>query len=249
MNRIVLAWIALAGFLAGCAGGDDPSPAAAPTPSPVEIGFFSGGECPPAPYDDLPDDAGCATAASDGDARLTVYALLDDEAKPRAWRVRLAGEGAEIDQNLREANVWSYPRALGATDIDRDGEREWWLKVADYGSHGAAWGGLHVFVVRGGALVPVTFEGEPLTVDFGGISRLGQGAVCRDGRLVLLRVWARDRQNTRWWVSERTLEIEEGRARLVDTRRRTIAVDSYTDPSLVRNYRVRCDGTTFTPFD
>lgn len=253
MNRKMVAAIALVCSIAGACGGDDAG-VAAPTPTPArspsdEPEFFSGGECPATPYPGLPEGSGCVTSVADDGARLFVYALLDGKSKPRTWRVRLVEGSREIDQRLREANVWSYPRALGATDVEGDGRREWWIKVADYGSHGAAWGGLDVYLVRRGALRPITFEGRPLTVDFGGISRLGQGAVCRDGDLVLLRVWARDRQNTRWWVSERTLELDGGRARFAGRRQRTIVVDGYTDPDLVRNYRVECHGTTLTPFD
>lgn len=249
LARAALSLLTCAVSIAGCARDDGAAPASTSPPEVVEPEFLNGGECPPSPYPELPGDAGCVTSAVDAGDRLLVYARLDRDDMPRTWRVRLTSERGEIDQRLRESNVWSYPHAFGATDVNRDGDREWWIKVADYGSHGAAWGGLDLYLVEGGSLVPVTYAGEPLTVDFGGISRLGQGAVCRDGALVLLRTWALDRHNTRWAVSERRLELDGGRARFTGRRQHEIEVDSYTDPDLVRNYRVECYGTTFTPFD
>lgn len=184
-----------------------------------------------------------------GGQELLVYALLDSNARPRTWRLRLSGRGDEIDQRLRRGKAISYPRAVGVTDLDDDRRSEWWVKVADYGSHGAAWAGLNLFLSKSGALEPVTYEGEPLTVDFGGISRLGEGAVCRGGDLVVVRVWALDRQNTHWRISERRYELDGTRARFVGRGSRVLVVESYADPELARNYRVRCDGHTFTPFD
>ncbi len=232
-------------LLAACSRGGD---AAAPEPRVVDPEFVNGAECPPSRHDDLPEDAGCVSSVVLGDQRLRVYALLGRDGKPRLWRLRFTSDGDDVDRRLRAGNVTSYPRALGATDVDSDGTPEWWIKVRDYASHGAAWAGLNLFVFAGGALVPVTYEGAPLTIDFGGISRLGEGATCRDDRLVALRVWARDRQNTRWWVSERTYELDGTRATLVGKRRRFLEIDTYSDPRLARNYRVECDGSTFTPY-
>ncbi len=211
--------------------------------------FVNGGDCPLSRHPDLPADAGCVSSVTEGAQTLLVYALLDSDAKPRKWRLRMTGAGLEVDQRLRAGNVTSYPRAMGVTDLDDDRQPEWWVKVADYASHGAPWAGLNLFVSTAGALRPVTYEGEPLTINFGGISRMGEGAVCRDGYLVVLRAWTFDRQNTRWRVSERRYELEGTRARLLDRQRRSLVVESYTDPDLVRNYRVQCDGSTFTPFD
>jgi hypothetical protein len=216
---------------------------------PADPEFINGGECPASRHDDLPDDAGCVSTVERAGERLVVYALLDRDAKPRSWRLRFDSGERETDRRLRAGNVTSYPRAIGATDLDSNGEPEWWVKVRDYASHGAAWAGLHLLVGDGdGGLAPVAYERQPLTVNFGGISRLGEGATCRDGDLVTLRVWARDRQNTRWWVSERRYAIDGGRATLVEKRRRSLVIESYADPDLARNYRVECDGQTFTPY-
>ncbi|HEX2195867.1 MAG TPA: hypothetical protein VHJ76_02985 [Actinomycetota bacterium] len=231
-----------------CAETDGGGERTAPSPA-AEPEFVNGGECPPAGHAELPEDAGCVSSVVSDDDRLVVYALLNRTRKPRLWRIRLTTQGHEIDRRLRAGNVTSYPRAVGATDLDSDGRTEWWVKTADYASHGAAWAGLTLFVVDDGALVPVESEGRPLTVNFGGISRLGEGATCRDGDLVVLRVWARDRQNERWWISERRYALDGTRARLLDRRRRSLVIESYADPDLARNYQVNCDGQTFTPFD
>lgn len=235
-------------MLASCSSGRRAAePAATPSPA-ADPEFINGGECPPSSHEELPSDAGCVSSVVEGDESLLVYALLDRAAKPRLWRLRFASGERSLDRRLRAGNVTSYPRALGATDVDADGTPEWWVKVADYASHGAAWAGLNLFVFTGDALEPVTHEGEPLTINVGGISRLGEGATCRDGRLVALRVWARDRQNTRWWISERTFELDGTRARLIDRRRRPLEIETYSDPRLAHNYRVECDGKTFTPY-
>ncbi|HEV2756573.1 MAG TPA: hypothetical protein VG318_12455 [Actinomycetota bacterium] len=233
-------------LLSGCAQDRD---AQAPRPTPAaEPEFVNGGECPASRHDELPPDAGCVSSVTEAGERLLVYALVDAEDKPRSWWMRFSSGGDSVGQRLRAGHVTSYPRAVGVTDLDDDGRREWWVKVVDYASHGAPWAGLNVFLFEGDGLSPVTYEGRPLAVDFGGISRLGEGAACRGGDLVVLRVWALDRQNTRWRVSERTYDLEGTRARLVDREQRLLVVDSYTDPDLVRNYRVQCDGSTFTPF-
>ena len=229
-----------------CGGSGEPTPARGGPAAEPE--FVNGQPCPASRHAELPDDAGCVSSATREDERLLVYALLGRGDRPRSWRLRFESGGAETDRRLRAGNVTSYPRALGATDLNSDGTAEWWVKVADYASHGAAWAGLNLFVPAGDALTPVTFEGEPLTINFGGISRLGEGAECRGGELVALRVWARDRQNTKWWISERRFEITGTTARLLGRRRVPLVIETYSDPDLARNYRVECDGRTFTPY-
>ena len=245
--RRVTAWALVCVLsLAACGGSDGPAPAR--TGPPAEPEFVNGQPCPASRHAELPDDAGCVSSATRGDQRLLVYALLNRAEKPRSWRLRFESGDTETDRRLRAGNVTSYPRALGATDLNSDGSAEWWVKVADYASHGAAWAGLNLFVPTGDALSPVTFEGEPLTINFGGISRLGEGAECRDGELVALRVWARDRQNTKWWISERRFEVTGTTATLLGRRRVSLEIENYADPDLARNYRVECDGETFTPY-
>lgn len=251
MNRVLraaLLTLAVALVAAACAGDEGPREPAARVPEAADPEFINGGECPASRHEDLPAAAGCVSTVVNGDETLRVYAVLDEEAKPRAWRVRLDGGGRDVDQRLRAGNVASYPRAVGVTDLDDDGVPEWWVKTADYASHGAPWAGLSLFVADGSALARVTYDGEPLTINFGGISRLGEGAACRDGHLVTLRAWTLDRQNRHWKVSERRFRLAGATARLVDKKRYSLDVESYTDPDLQRNYRVECDGSTFTPF-
>lgn len=245
--RRVTAWQLLCVLvLVACGGADQPAPA---RPGPLaDPEFVNGQECPPSRHAELPDDAGCVSSATREDERLLVYALLDSAAKPRSWRLRFESGDAATDRRLLAGNVTSYPRALGATDLNSDGSVEWWIKVADYASHGAAWAGLNLFVSAGDGLTPVTYEGEPLTINFGGISRLGEGAECRGDELVALRVWARDRQNTKWWVSERRYAITGTTATFLGRRRVPLVIETYSDPDLARNYRVECGGQTFTPY-
>jgi hypothetical protein len=243
-------FVLVAVLLAACSGESAPQPPEAEaTSSPSDPPFVNGSPCPASAHDELPEDAGCVSSVTGEGEQLLVYALLDPEDMPRRWRIRLSRDGEAVDQRLRAGNVTSYPRAVGVTDLNDDGDREWWVKTADYASHGAPWAGLSIFLATGDELARVTYKGEPLVVNFGGITKLGEGAVCRDGRLVVLRAWTLDRQNKHWRVSERTYELAGTRARFVGRTRRSFAVESYTDPDLVENYRVSCDGSTFTPFD
>jgi hypothetical protein len=247
-RRAAVLALAVAVVTAACARDEErPGPAAA-SPEAADPEFINGGDCPASRHDDLPAGAGCVSTVGKGDETLRVYAVLDDEAKPRAWRLRLDGGERDVDQRLRAGNVASYPRAVGVTDLNDDGVPEWWVKTADYASHGAPWAGLSLFVPDGSSLARVRYEGEPFTVNFGGISRLGEGAACRDGLLVTLRAWTLDRQNRHWKVSERRFRLEGATVHLVDKQRRSLDVESYTDPDLQRNYRVECDGATFTTF-
>ena len=205
---------------------------------------MNGGVCSPAGAG-FPSGTGCLTTVNDGDATLSVYARLNEDAKPRAWRIRLVHEGQGIDQPLRAGNEFSYPRAVGASDVDLDGRQEWWVKVLDLAGHGAPWARLNLFFVADDALIPLTSDGEPFPINYGGISRFGEGAACRDGRLVLLRAEAQDPRNTRWTVSERSFEIEGTTATFAGRREASLSIQGYNDPDLNPYYRVDCDGFSY----
>ncbi|HWL65995.1 MAG TPA: hypothetical protein VNP73_08475, partial [Actinomycetota bacterium] len=162
--------------------------------------------------------------------------------RPREWWVRLESGDLVIDRPLHAGNAYSYPRALGASDLDGDGRFEWWIKVVDYTSHGAPWSGANVFFVQDEALVPLKVDGKPLDINFGGIARLGEGAACRDNRLVLLRAEAQNRRNTRWSVSERSFELDGDEARLVERDEDLLRIGGYNDPDLDPYYEIDCNG-------
>jgi hypothetical protein len=210
--------------------------------------FVNGGDCPPSSDARLPNDAGCVSTVSAGEGQLSVYALLGSDGRPESWRLHLSSDGLEIDQELHAGTEFSYPRAVGGVDVDGDGDPEWWVKVMDYASHGAPWSGLHLFFQEGTDLVPLAYESEPLTINFGGISRLGEGALCRGGALVLLRAEALDRQNTRWRTSERLFSLDGPRADLVRRTQDVLEIEDYNDPDLDPYYRVTCEGKVFTTF-
>ncbi|MFN2388092.1 MAG: hypothetical protein ABR575_00590 [Actinomycetota bacterium] len=216
-------------------------------PSGSGSAFVNGGDCPPAAGDRLPGRAGCASTVVAVDGTLVVYALVDAASRPRSWRVRLTSDAGEIDRRLDAGNEYSYPRAVGSSDVDGDGRQEWWIKVADFTSHGAPWSSLNVFFARRDRLVPLTWDGQPLGVNFGGIARLGEGAECRGARLVLLRAEARDRRNTRWRTSERTFSIHGTRARLEYRRQGLLVIEDYNDPDLDPYYRVDCAAFVHPP--
>ncbi|MDQ4059371.1 MAG: hypothetical protein M3124_09650 [Actinomycetota bacterium] len=232
-----------------CAGekSDAPSP---PRPrlttpaSPSPRGFGNGGPCPRAEDPSLPPRAGCVTTAVMGDETLVVYARLDREDEPRSWHLRLTG-GPAIDQPLDAGNPYSYPYAVGSTDVDADGRPEWWVKVMDFTSHGAPWSSLNLFVERHGSLAAVSSKGEPLGVNVGGIARLGEGARCEDGRLVLLRAEARNPRNTRWTTSERSFTLRGSNAILIGRSNGMLVIDDYNDPDLDPYYRITCEELRF----
>lgn len=234
-------------LLVACSDGSPTLPGDPPaSPSPSETAFSDQGVCPPSSDPALPANAGCVTRVEEGSEILQVYGLLDDESLPRRWRARLTSDQGEIDRPLNFGN--DYPRAAGASDVDGDGRPEWWVKTANFASHGAPWSQLLLFFVRDGSLIPLRLEGEPLGINYGGISRLGEGARCRPGRLILLRAEAKNVRNTRWVTSERTFRIEGTKATLEGREEGVLRIDNYNDPDLDPYFMVDCYGTKLTPF-
>ena len=241
MKRLGLWLVALILALAGCSP-DEATPSVTATPSPPR--FVNGGDCLP-DVDDLHPRAGCVTSTHTDDSSLFVYALVGKDDRPRGWRFRYRSDGREIDEPLEAGNPFSYPRAIAAIDVNADGIEEWVIKNTDLASHGTNWQRLELFTLLGDELVPVVLDGEPLWVNVGGPSRLGEGARCDDGRFVLLRVWAVNRQNTEWNYSERLYEIEGSKARFIRRREGELTLTDYNDPKLDPYYRLECDGYVY----
>lgn len=210
-----------------------------PTPQPTAT-FFNGGECPSEKSDRLHPKAGCVTTASGSQGTLSIYALVGGDARPRGWRIHLETGESVIDRVLEAGNQFNYPRAIAAIDVNSDGRDEWLIKNTDLASHGTNWQRLELFAVENDDLVPVMLEDEPLWVNVGGPSRLGEGARCDEGGFVLLRVEAENRINTVWSYSERFFEIEGHAAELIDRREGTLRLTDYNDPDLDPYYSVTC---------
>jgi hypothetical protein len=213
---------------------------------PVEAAFVNGGDCPPARDPSLPAGTGCVSVVTKDNFEVAVYASLDPMDRPGSWHVRLTGPDEEIVERL-DAGA-DYPRAVGASDVDLDGRFEWWVQLGDYASHGAPWAYVNLFFHEDGELVPLTFEDKRRAINYGGISRLGEGAECRDGDLVILRAEAKDIQNSRWRVIETTFSIEGHKATAVERNEDTVVVDNYVDPKIRRYFRIDCYGDSFLPF-
>ena len=230
-----------------CAGSSDEgraSSGASPSQSLPE--FTSGLECPPAPEElSLDEAAGCVTVAEgdvegDGDPeRLLVYALLDPDRFPDAWRIRIERSDDPLDQRLDAGTPTSYPRAVGGADVDGDGHDEWFVKVLNLAGHGASWGVVNVFRLNERFEV-VTFEGQPMLLYVGGISRTGEGIACREDALVQLRAEARNVRNTNWDVSARYFDISDGSAELLRREEDVLRLSDYNDPDLNRYYELNC---------
>lgn len=214
-------------------------------PVPSETSFVNGGECDAAVEPGLPSTAGCVTSVASGNEVLFVYALLNDRSRPRKWRLRLTSNGRDIDQPLRAGSDFSYPRAVGASDVDLDGRPEWWVKVMDLAGHGTAWARLNLFFVRGDGLTALSSEGTPLAINYGGISRFGEGAECKTGRLVLLRAEAQNPRNTRWTVSTRPFQLRGASATPLGRSETSLQIEDYNDPDLDPYYRITCGAFVF----
>ena len=207
-------------------------------PTPIE--FVNGGECPPAPSGDFPEDSGCWSQVGSTRETVAVYAIVGRDSRPLRWRIHYESDEMSIDQPLKAGNPFSYPRAIGPIDVEGDGSREWLIKTVDLASHGTNWQRLQLFIVERDRLTPLQYEGEPLSINVGGTSRMGEGGRCDDGRFVLLRTEAEDRQNTIWWFSERELEIEGIEATLITRREGELRLSDYNDPELDPYYSVEC---------
>ncbi|MEA2476385.1 MAG: hypothetical protein QOC87_584 [Actinomycetota bacterium] len=234
--------------LVSCARSEAPhkSSLSAVAPAPT---FVNGGRCGPSSDSRVPADAGCVTSIAAGDQRLYVYAQTGSDDLPKSWRIRLVtGQRVLVDRPLHAGNVTSYPRVIAATDVDQDGDADWWVKVRDYTSHGAPWAGMNLFVGIDDSIAPLRYQGSPLVIDFGGISRRGNGAACLDGDLVLLQADAQNRLNTKWAISQVRFSISRARAKLVRRTRGTLVIHGYNDPDLDPYYEVRCYGTNFSVF-
>ncbi|MGH2699909.1 MAG: hypothetical protein ACRDJL_12030 [Actinomycetota bacterium] len=228
------------------------SPRASARPEPLPTDFVSGEPCDPLDVDRLPANAGCATEVegdADGDGssdRLTVYARLGDDRHPRSWRLRLQTAAGASDQPLDAGSRFSYPRAVGAADVDGDGRSEWFVKTLDLAGHGTSWKQLNMFVLRGDRLAIVTHEGQPLALRVGGITRMGEGVGCRDGRLVLLRAEARNVRNTRWETSARSFELEGPETRFAERTQGRLNLSDYNDPDLNPFYQLNCGALSYS---
>lgn len=244
MSRFLL-FLAVGAILAASCEGGDPPLVGAPAPLATEATFANGGECPDARDPSLPVRTGCVSVVRRGGATFQVFARLDRDHRPESWWMRLIEGDEQIDRRLDAGNVSSYPRAVGVTDLNGDGRVEWWVKVADFTSHGAPWSQMNLFVRDQETLTNVQLDGAPLGVNYGGIARLGEGASCSDGNIVLLRAEARDRRNTRWRTIERTVSVEGDRATLVHRSEGVLVIEDYNDPALDAYYRIDCAGFVY----
>lgn len=233
--------------LAGCSGVQ--SDVTEPVGIPREM--INGEPCPPAGQS-LPTTAGCETSVGgdfDGDGeddRATVYAELDDDLMPRSWRLRVSTDsGPRIDRALNSGTRFSYPRAVGSTDVQGDGRDELFVKVGDQLYHSGATRVLNMFVLDEDEMIPVTSGGAPLPLRVGGIWRFAEGAECRRGRMVLLRAETRNTPNTRWWYSERHYALERSRAKIVERREDLLRIPHYYDPLLDRFFELNCGDLSF----
>ncbi len=197
----------------------------------------------------LPDDAGCATslvADADGDGdddTLWVHARVDANGIPVSWHVTLQTE-QETTRPL-DTSPRTFPRAAAAADVDDDGRSEWFVKTLDLAGHGTAWQQLSIFQLVRGDLRIVSLDDEPFRVRVGGVSRMGEGIACRNGRLQVLRTEARNVRNTRWRTSIRTYRLRRSEVRLTRTRRGVLELSDYNDADLDPYYRLECDGVVY----
>lgn len=240
-------------LLPGCAHGDSLRMEPALTPLPSPTGFVNGGTCERASSRDLPPGSGCATSVlGDVDAdgvedTVTVFAGLRPDGRPDSWRLMVTTATAAVEQELDAGTDFSYPRAVGLVDIDGDARSELFVKTFDLTGHGTPWQNLNVFSVHEGRVKVVSYEGEPLPIRVGGISRMGEGATCDGGNLILLRAEAKNVRNTHWSTSERRFRVHGSRARFIDRKARRLILTDYNDPALDPFYRLECGDVSYPP--
>ena len=239
-HRIVLFLVCMAA-ISGCSSAEQSRPSSSSTAT-SSGEFINGGPCPESDLGGLGDDVGCVTTAHSDDETLFVYAIVDGDSLPKRWRIRYETDASEIDQPLDAGNPFSYPRALAAIDVNDDSTDEWLIKSVDLAGHGTNCQRLQIFIPDDEGLNPVIYEGEPLFANVGGTSRLGEGARCEDGHLVLLRTEAENRINTIWSYSERVLDITGARAEFITRREGRLRLKDYNDPDLDPYYRLECGG-------
>ena len=244
IHRVAVAGLLSALALGACSNDPDRT-SRGPDPAPVETTFVNGGDCPPSEKAVLPRNAGCVSTVTASGEELIVYARLNDSSRPKGWHIALSSGGEIVDQVLHAGNDFSYPRVVGSSDVNGDGRAEWWVRVVDYTSHGAPWSGLNLFFTKEDALVPLSFDGKPLVVNYGGIARLGEGATCSRDRLTLLRAEAKNVRNTRWQVSERSYHLAGTEAHFLRRTEAELTIEDYNDPDLDPYYRVDCEGFVF----
>ena len=249
MARTALVPLLLGSLFVACTPGDGGSPpptheTEAASPSPTRAAFVNGGDCTAEeiPGVDLESPAGCISSITENGETLLVYAVLDGDSRPRSWRIHLTTDEGDLDQQLPAGNAFSYPRAVGSANVVGDERPEWWVKVKDYTSHGAPWSALHLFVSKARSLEPVRVQDEPLNINYGGTSRLGEGAHCRPGALTLMRAVARNPRNTRWEISERRYLLQGAKAALDTRKEGVLFIKGYNDPDLDPYFHVRCQG-------
>lgn len=244
-------------LLAACALGDNPTlPVAEATSShPVAefASFDNGGRCPRDDAPELPGGAGCISAVEGnfdgrGDTdRFFAFALVGEDRRPQRWRVALRTDSGAETAKLAAGTEHSYPRVIGAADADGDGADEVFIKVLDFLFHSAGSGVMTIFRFDEDRIVRVRDE-EGSFFDFrvGGVTRLGEGAACRDAtgdgqhEFIVHRVSATNVRNTRWTQSERIYRWDGNVLTLVDRRQGILRISDYNDPKLDPFYQLRC---------
>ncbi len=190
---------ALAGLAALVAGCGPSAPAPRPAPDPYQQRFVDADPCPRASAPKVPAGTGCLTSVTGhlegGTAvdRVVVFADLDAQRMPDAWWVEaiLAHSVAGPEPLPVATSVGGtsrlYARAVGAADANGDGRDEAFVALTGDLYHAAAQPIDAIFALHLGRLVAVTEEGRLFTFRTNGISRFGQGLVCRrsNGRPIL----------------------------------------------------------------
>lgn len=259
-GRVVALVAAMFFAVGGCADGGRPAPAVRPSPSgssspSTPSGLFVTGErCPLAEETILGPDAGCVTTAvADLDAdpareSFVIYGLLDDRRLPKSWRAAVIDDDqVAASKDIRAGSDISYPRTLGAADVDRDGRDEVFVIVLEHFLHGAVTQDIALFSATPERIGRIGLPGgAPFIVSSMRLSELGQGARCEDavgdsrGELVTMRASSANRRHTLWQWSERVYSLRDSNAVQVGARSGRMRVSGYNDPVLDAFFEIRC---------
>lgn len=254
----VAATVTLALTLGSCADAQGPPAEDRDAAPVVSQTFENGGRCPEVNITEVPGPLGCATATEadlDGDGTLetvAVIAALKPDGYPRHWHLDVFS--GPDRSSLRAGvsfprNEHSYPKLIGAADLDGDGADEIFVKVLDHLFHSGGSQVVEAFHLPDrGTLEPVRVRGEgPLTFTVGGLTRFGEGAVCEAPMFTLVRIDAVDLHYTRWEVSRRTYRFEHGKLVRSGGSHEILRTSDFNDPAVDPFYRLRCGALVYPP--
>lgn len=224
--------------LVGC--GDEPVTTGA-RPSPAVPGLSPSASPVPSPAPSPPRPSPAAASASPSVARVVPAAQGDvdgdgspDEIAYQGVEAVVVLSGGSTVRASTAADIdGEEPVTAGVEDLDRDGRAEVFVQVGQ----GASTGFLLVLRYDGRTLAPLTVDGAPRLLAYGGSATHGDGFACApDGSLVVRSATSEDGEA---YALETVTYRVQGRA-LVETGRDSGTAQGMDDPAVGAAYVMDC---------